>query len=492
MPVLRFRSSVAIVLVLTGFVRAESPSPTFNAALAVQDALRRGRELMKSGDAVQAVQILEAQLPFINGNSAYLALLREAYGEAIKKHELDRRNDLASDLRQRVQILEGGVKQVAAIQPPAEDPFQQQPKRSGPGSTALADAEREFAAKRFRPAADLFAKAFAESPSVAKSHAAPWSYCKLFVAHERLSRDDVDAAALRDLEIDVAMALSMAAGDEKLGALGRQLQAEVRRRRGGDTIQIEVKHVERTADAWARAETANFRLHHALTREQAERVVRVAESARAAAFKKWADRAAGNWNPVCDVYLHPTAADYTKATGKADSSPGHSTYQVQNGAVRQRRLDLRGDDPNLLTNVIPHETTHIVVGELLADVALPRWADEAMAVLAEPRAQVERYARTLHRCRANGELVPLAQLMRQADYPDAKQITAFYVESVSIADHLIAERDPKTFLIFLRDASRGLDSALQKHYRCQNVAELQDRWLRKTFSASDARGSSHP
>lgn len=491
MPARHFCSTVAIVLTLTAIARPEAPTPSFSSALAVQDALRRGRELLKGGDAPQAVQILEAQLPYINGNTAYLALLREAYGEAIKKYELEKRSDLAADIRQRVRILEGGVKPASASQPAPEDPFQQQPKRSGPPSTSLADAEREFGQKNYRQAGELFSKAFAESAAVAKSHAIPWAYCKLFVSHERLGRDDADATVLAELETEVAMAMTMAAGDEKMSVLGRQLQTEIRRR-GGVSIRIEIKHVDRSGDAWARAETANFRLHHALSREQAERVVRAAEISRAAAFTKWTDKTATNWSPACDIYLHPSAADYVKATGKTDSSPGHSTYQVQNGAVKQRRLDLRGDDANLLSHVLPHETTHLVIGELMADVALPRWADEAMAVLAEPRTQVERYARTLHRCRANGELVPLAQLLRQPDYPDAKQITAFYVESVSIANHLIEERDPKTFLVFLRDSSRGLDAALEKHYRCRNVAELQDRWLRKTFTASDARGSSHP
>ncbi len=133
-----------------------------------------------------------------------------------------------------------------------------------------------------------------------------------------------------------------------------------------------------------------------------------------------------------------------------------------------------------------------MLGDLFAETTLPRWADEAMAVLAEPRDQFERYTRTLHRCRANGELVPLAQLFRQVDYPSAPQITAFYVESVSVVDFLVREGGALTFVQFLRDANRNLEAALQKHYRCRDVAELQDRWLRKTFAASDARGSSQP
>lgn len=483
----RIRWSLGALVLSAAISAAEPPAPTFHTALAIQDALRRGREFLTGGKAEQAVQLLEVQLPYINGNTAYLALLREAYGEAIKKAELEHRDDLAADWRQRVKILEQGAP--AAV----SDPSKPLPVKVESTATPLADAEREFGRKNYRQAAELFARAFAESPAVAKSHAAPWAYCKLFVAHERLARNDADAAALADLELDVAMAMSMMAGDNKMDALGRQLQAEIRQRRGsGAAPKIEVRHTDRGAETWARSETPSFRLYHLVSRDRAEQILRAAEAARAAAFAKWSEKPAGAWNPVCDVYLHPTAEDYARASGKGGSTPGHSTYQVQGGAIVRRRLDLRADDLNLLSHVMPHECTHLVVGELLADVSLPRWADEAMAVLAEPDDQVERYSRTLHRCRANGELVPLAQLLRQADYPDAKRITAFYVESVSVAQHLISESDPKAFLRFLRDAGRGLDAALEKHYRCRDVAELQDRWLRKTFTATDARGSSHP
>ena len=224
-------------------------------------------------------------------------------------------------------------------------------------------------------------------------------------------------------------------------ALGKQLQDDVRRRKGSSiSVTVDVKHVERGADGWARAETVNFRLYHSQSRERAEQIVRAAENARAAAILKWAGESKGAWSPVCDLYLHPSAADYARATGKNDTTPGHATYQLQGGAVVKRRLDLRADEPNLLTSTLPHETTHLVLGELFADGALPRWADEGMAVLAEPRSQFEHFVRTLHRCRAQGELVHLGQLMQRSDYPPAAAITAFYVQSVSIVDFLVGER----------------------------------------------------
>src|SRR5262249_13546681 len=158
-----------------------------------------------------------------------------------------------------------------------------------------------------------------------------------------------------------------------------------------------------------------------------------------------------------------TAADYAKTTGKPASAPGHATYKTDGKAVVSRRLDLRADEPNLLAGVLAHETAHLVLGDLFADGPPPRWADEGMAVLTEPRAQLDRYVRALHRCRnVERKLVPLSQIFQMAEYPDAAAITVFYVQSVSVVEFLVAERDGPTFVQFVRDAQRGpVDAALK-------------------------------
>ena len=55
---------------------AVPPSQAIAATLAVQEAMRQGRELLHNGRAEEAVEVLEAQLTRVNGNPAYLALLR--------------------------------------------------------------------------------------------------------------------------------------------------------------------------------------------------------------------------------------------------------------------------------------------------------------------------------------------------------------------------------------------------------------------------------
>jgi tetratricopeptide (TPR) repeat protein len=491
------RFTLVLVVSLNLSAPAQPPaSPAVAKALAVQDALRRGRELIQQGQALEAVALLEEQLPFINGNSNYLGLLREAYGEAIKKLQLEHKDEQAAELQKRSKILERSAGRPETVRGASADGAAYPAAQCTVPPTAeasLAAADKAFAERRYRQANELFAKAFAECPCVKTSHGGPWAYCKLHTVHERLTRDEdtLDAAKLGDCELEIAAALSMSTSDSKLTGFGKQLLDDIRRRKGSIvSVKVEVKHVERGADGWARAETPNFRLLHAQPRERAEQIVRAAENARASAILKWAGESRGAWNPVCEIFLHATAAEYARDTGKGEQSPGHATYQLQGGSIVRRRLDLRADDPNLISHVVPHETTHLVLGDLFGEAPLPRWADEGMAVLAEPRSQVERYARTLHRCRAQGELVHLAQLMQRSDYPEAAGITAFYVESVSIVDYLVGERDAKTLVQFLRDIQRGkVDAALQEHYQCSSVAELEARWLRKLFPGEIARAS---
>ncbi|HEX4590656.1 MAG TPA: hypothetical protein VH120_12040 [Gemmataceae bacterium] len=494
---------LAVVSLSPSFVgRAAEPSANAPSAvavaLAIQDAMRQGRELLQRGQAKSAVNILEAQLPRINGNATYIGLLREAYAAYVKELQLAKNDELFEVYQKRLQILDKTVVAVPAssarpADPPAvqseDDPLQQAPKRGTTGDKSLiSDAEKAFSAKRYAEADTLFRRAFG-GDAVDPQHAPQWAYCKLYSVVAKLKEAEANRAPIPAAEMDreVATALHLAGEDQKLIAFGRQVQETVRQR-GSTAVAVTVKHQDRGSDGWARAESANFRLIHKQTREFAEQLVRAAEQARAAALEKWSGGSKAEWKPACEMYLYATSAEYAKATGKPADSPGHATYKAQNGSIVGRRLDLRADDPNLLTCVVPHETTHLVLGDLFADAPLPRWADEGMAVLAEPPARLDRFNRTLHSNRRQGRLVPLEQLFTKNEYPDASLITVFYVESVSVVEFLVAEKGPQAFVQFVRDVAKsGLDAALQKHYDCRGVSALQDRWLTRTFAEADAR-----
>ena len=115
------------------------------------------------------------------------------------------------------------------------------------------------------------------------------------------------------------------------------------------------------------------------------RVAQVAEATRQSQQRLWARQEVdARWEPRCDIYLYPDGSVFQQATGQAADSPGFSTMGLNQGRVIARRVNLRADHPNLISAILPHEVTHVVMADLFPDMQVPRWADEGLAVLAEP------------------------------------------------------------------------------------------------------------
>ena len=192
---------------------------------------------------------------------------------------------------------------------------------------------------------------------------------------------------------------------------------------------------------WKVHDTANFRIFHTDAR-LAEQAAEAAESVRAAQAKRWGSPALQKpWNPRCEIHLHPTGQAFAAATGQAETSPGFSTIESNGNRITTRRVLLRGDHPQLLTAILPHEITHVVVADLFADQQIPRWADEGIAVLSEPRAEQNLRAADLHDSFSAGQVFELRKLM-SIDTPDAKDWGVYYAESVSLARFLVEQGPP--------------------------------------------------
>ena len=186
--------------------------------------------------------------------------------------------------------------------------------------------------------------------------------------------------------------------------------------------------------------------------------------------------------PRCDVYLHPSAAEYTKATGK--TGLGHSTVGRAAGRIASRRIDLRADEPALLDGPLPHEVTQVLLSDLFAEQPLPRWAMIGMAALSESPQEVGRYRQSIPGLLKGGKLEYVGPFLDREGFGDPKEITAFYAQSVSLVAYLVEQKGPKAFAAFLREAPRrGYAKVLTTHYEFKDAAELQSRWLRHAVAA---------
>jgi hypothetical protein len=344
----------------------------------------------------------------------------------------------------------------------------------------------------------------------------------LVYVHQQLKQAEPGRLAWPDLEQEVRLALELAPQHESLTSYGNYLLREIASRRGGTVSEthpqepaVGVRHSGSNGEGLYLAETDNFRIFHNQSQQFVEQVAQVAERTRARVQQKWFGHVEEPWSLKCDLYLHATAQDYGRATGKYNL-PGHSTLRIENGRLIIRRIDVHCEDPdNLLSAVLPHETTHAILAGTFGDQLLPRWADEGMAVLTEPRPKVERHLDNLARCRQDGHLIPLEDLMGLDDYPRKPHyIGAFYAESVSLVEFLSNQKGSQEFTSFLQDGLRygqakavelstqrgsqnvasflpegmryGFQKALEQHYGYQSYAQLEKAWGKSAFGERTA------
>jgi hypothetical protein len=503
--------SVLPLVLAPGAAGEERESPIAS-TLAVQTALQQGRDSLLRGNAQAAVQVLEAQLARINGSREYLTVLRDAYRAYVKELRLAGKDADAEEYLARLKILDPSASldgvparpaSAAPVAPAVRTPTTEAPKTTptargkmdddpfDPGNAArrprpnaLGQAEHEFTGRRFDAAARLFEQAYQSHAELSTDDKEQWAYCKLHAVVRELNEPGPAGAGYADLDREVRIAIGLA---PRLDDYGQGLLHKIQERSAADggraeAAPVAVRHLERQPDGWAVAETANFRIYHNQSRELVEKAAQVAEATRAAMHRKWLGEVGDNWNPRCELYLHATGQDYSRATGVPANSPGHSTIRSEAGRVLGRRMDLHCDDPAILSAVLPHETTHVVIAGKFGEVPVPRWADEGMAVLTEPRDKIDRHLRNLPRYRQDQLLLGVQRLMQMNDYPDPRYISAFYAESVSLVDFLSREKDPQTFSAFLRDGLRGgYEPALRRHYGIQDFNELEQRWRRFAF-----------
>ena len=227
---------------------------------------------------------------------------------------------------------------------------------------------------------------------------------------------------------------------------------------------------------WQVRETRNFRIFHADSR-LADKAAESAESVRAAQAKRWGTSALQRaWSPRCEVYLYPDGKAFADATGQPESSPGFSTMESNGKQITTRKVILRADHPQILAAILPHEVTHVVVADLFTAQQIPRWADEGIAVLAEPETEQNLRAADLRESLSSGQVFDLRQLM-SIDTPEPKDWSLYYAQSVSLTRFLVEQGTPEQLVQFVRESGgKGIEVALRDIYRIVGFAELQERW----------------
>jgi tetratricopeptide (TPR) repeat protein len=544
---------VALLLAIVPFFFAGPPEDDqrrqqqLDNDLAVVGALAKGRTFLQSGNYEAAVYALEREVARCHGAEDYIAALEAAYRGYVRELQ-QRRADpaLVQKYADRLAKLDPGscldrpAPALAAItattqpgpkapakpaeKPPAEvrgaydykaapapelDPFSDA-NRAAPLDVraVLTRADQEFKQKHYQSASRLYQQANTLDGNAAAPCKECWAYCKMHAVVEALNQPELTPAAAEELAREVRTAMAMS---EKLEPYGQSLLKQLKDRGPSATpgvtegpgappaaarveeAKFEMRHAG-TQGQWSVLETANFRVLHNQPRETAEKAAKILEQTRLAMSKKWFGDGGEAWNQRCTLYLHATGEDYSRATPAPPSSPGHSTVNKDpdNPArIVSRRIDIHCDDPNAMIGVLPHETTHAVIAGRYGPYDVPRWADEGVAVLTEPRDRVERHLRNLPKHRDDGVLFRCGQLMEMKDYPKPQYIGPFYAQSVSLVEYLSSLKGPQEFTAFLRDGLRGgYEPSLKKHFGIDGYADLDRRWNAYAFGQQSASAES--
>jgi tetratricopeptide (TPR) repeat protein len=520
----RMLCAATLVAAFGGLAALRASNPDSNGVsgvLEIQAAVEQGRDFLQRGDARAAVRLLESRLAECNGDRSYLNLLRDAYRMLIAQLRQANQPAEAQRYLQRLQVLDPGApldfppnrnpaplashgKPEAKIRLVGQD--EDHPPRkpaSTDASSLLARADEAFGRRHYIEAGKLYQQAHQADPQSTKQCRDRWAYSRLYTVVEQVKASGSSGPNWLELEGEVRQALELApqlAAQFQNTSAVQTIFAEASKRRNGAAAPrleastpgqpIPLKHFPRGNDGWARVETANFRIFHNQPQHLAEQVAQAAERTRQEMSLKWFGNLGPDWNPRCDLYLHASASEYSRSTGVPSNSPGHSTIRNEGSRILGRRIDLHcGDPQTMLQAVLPHETTHVVLAGRVGDQPVPRWADEGMAVLSEPRDRIDRHLRNLPRCRQENSLFTVRQLLTMVDYPEPRYITGFYAQSVSLVEYLSGLKGPQVFTQFLRDALRvGPEQSLASHYGLRNFEELQQRWNERAFAPAGSGG----
>ena len=236
------------------------------------------------------------------------------------------------------------------------------------------------------------------------------------------------------------------------------------------------------------AESQNFVVTNRHPAQDARKVAELCEGCRTRLQDAWCDstcptcecRSCGckSWSPRCQIVVYANQSTYQAAVGVGAAQTFGSSL-IRFGTSKQvshRQIDFRGDSQHGAA-ALPHEMTHVVLADLLGGCQPPRWADEGMAILADPQNKQQLHQRDVQAAQASRLAFRAVELLTIDQYPHPSRVPAFYGQSASLTAFLVERDDPATFVSFLRDAvSLGYDAALREHYDIDNVAALEKLW----------------
>lgn len=235
----------------------------------------------------------------------------------------------------------------------------------------------------------------------------------------------------------------------------------------------------RVSGAWKVVDSPNFCCRGQLADGDMKRLAECCEAWRSRLRTLWITGAkVDTWIPKCEVYVHPNQGDYNLALNRlGDVSVGSTMMNFDQGRVVFRRIDVRADANDWSNAALPHELTHVVLGERFGGRSIPRWADEGIAMLSESVEKHQVRLTNLQQLIARRQTLSLYELASLQRIPGPQQRDAFYGQSAGLASWMIHRSTPARFADFVDECqSQGMEKALRQHYQIEGMTGLQQEW----------------
>jgi RNA polymerase sigma factor (sigma-70 family) len=234
------------------------------------------------------------------------------------------------------------------------------------------------------------------------------------------------------------------------------------------------------------AYTENFAVH-ASTRRIAQLLGEAAERSRKKEAERWLGKELPAWSERCAIHVRTTDGGMggattfsfgeTRVLDFGATSDGGVAGSIVEAKVLTREMHLEGPLDRLLSSCLPHEITHTILADYFRG-PVPRWADEGAALMAEDDEEQQRHEQMMWKLAAKSDrFIPVSRLLPMNDFP--QDVMPLYAEGHSLTRWLVAQRDRKWFLEFVKHGIKGKDwkDSVWKYYDLEDLDALETQWL---------------
>ena len=224
--------------------------------------------------------------------------------------------------------------------------------------------------------------------------------------------------------------------------------------------------------------TPNF-VVYAPTPVVARAVAHEAEYQRAVLAKRWLGKELPAWEDPCEVRVTLAAAP----GGGASTFAYRPATKDRPGFLQEIRTELRGPFGTVLESHVPHEVLHAVLATAFGR-PIPRWADEGIALTAEPAGEQADHDARLRELLNAGRGLRLNALFRLTEYP--KDMIVLYAQGHSVVRFLLSqpvrvETNHQQLVMFLHVGADGNTAESWDRaaagYGFASVDDLERAWL---------------